>query len=90
MAFQEPNYESSIFKSLQKGADFVIPEDVFDELWNDIYVEDVIETTIDGVMYHAYSQAVPNGTTDRSEINYCLVFLVPISQSYAADTMDSI
>ena len=38
MAFQEPNYESSIFKSLQDGADFVIPEDVFDELWKDIYV----------------------------------------------------
>ena len=84
MTFREPTYQDVILEKHSGNDSFDISEDFFNELWDNIYVEEVLVVTINDKIYQAYSQAVPNGTTSRADIKYCLVFLVEESQSYAS------
>ena len=59
----EVDYESPRYT---KGT-AILPEDIFDKLIDEIYVEEIIAVDIDGENALFYSQAVPSDTNgDRS------------------------
>ena len=82
------DYKRPIYSS--GSQDMQITEEIFNELIDNIYVEQVFEYFIDGLLYHSYSQAVPPDTTDPADIKFYLFFMILAEQAYANSSITEI
>ena len=81
-----------IFSRFTNGVEITITEPIFNDLVDkNLFNEFVIEKEIDGTIYDAYAQSVPNvDSQDMSLVKYVLIFLVEVDRSYAADDISEV
>lgn len=64
-----------------------MPEEDFNRNIDNLFIETVFTSLIDGVEYEIYSQAVPQSATVKSQVKFYFIFMIEKEQSYAAEMM---